>query len=146
MIEESFDVGGDRLPLVRSAVIPAQFHHGFTTRRGGVSAPPFDSLNLGMKWGDARAHVIENRRRLQVATGVERIFVARQVHGANVLQVSGGDVPADVGQIEADGLFSDAPIAYRKQNGGDYPDRHTLALDVAPGLTGIPAHVAAAPR
>jgi hypothetical protein len=109
MIEESFDVGGERLPLVRSAVIPAQFHHGFTTRRGGVSAPPFDTLNLGMKWGDARAHVIENRRRLQVATGVERIFVARQVHGANVLQVSGGDVLADIAQIEADGLFSDAP-------------------------------------
>jgi YfiH family protein len=109
MIEESFDVGGEPLPLVRSALIPARFHHGFTTRRGGVSAPPFDTLNLGMKWGDARAHVIENRRRLQVATGVERIFVARQVHGANVLQVNGGDVPADVAQIEADGLFSDAP-------------------------------------
>jgi len=110
MIEESFDVGGgERLPLVRSTLIPARFHHGFTTRRGGISAPPFDTLNLGMKWGDARAHVIENRRRLQVATGVERIFVARQVHGANVLQVSAGDVPADIGQIEADGLFSDAP-------------------------------------
>ena len=109
MIEESFDVGGEQLPLVRSALIPARFHHGFTTRRGGVSAAPFDTLNLGMKWGDARAHVIENRRRLQVATGVERIFVARQVHGASVLQVSGGDVPADVAQIEADGLFSDAP-------------------------------------
>ena len=40
------------------------------------------------------------------------------------------------------GLFSDAPIAYRKQNAGDYPDRHTLAPDVAPGLIGIPAHIA----
>ncbi len=115
MIEESFDVGGERLPLVRSALIPARFHHGFTTRRGGVSAPPFDTLNLGMKWGDARAHVIENRRRLQVATGVERIFVARQVHGAAVLQVSAGDVPADVGQLEADGLFSDAPDIARRR-------------------------------
>jgi YfiH family protein len=109
MIEESFDVGGERLLLVRSTLIPARFHHGFTTRRGGVSAAPFDTLNLGMKWGDARAHVIENRRRLQVASGVERIFVARQVHGASVLQVSAGDVLADVAQIEADGLFSDAP-------------------------------------
>ncbi len=88
MIEESFDVDGEPLPLVRSALIPERFHHGFTTRRGGVSAPPFDTLNLGMKWGDARAHVIENRRRLQVATGVDRIFVARQVHGAKVLQVN----------------------------------------------------------
>jgi len=109
MIEESFDVGGEPLPLVRSPLLPERFHHGFTTRRGGVSAPPFDTLNLGMKWGDARTHVIENRRRVQAATGVERIFVARQVHGANVLQVSAGDVLADVGQIEADGLVSDAP-------------------------------------
>lgn len=40
------------------------------------------------------------------------------------------------------GLFSDAPIAYRKQNAGDYPDRHSLAPDVAPGVIGIPAHIA----
>lgn len=103
------DETGGTVPILRSERIPGGFRHGFSTRAGGVSAPPFDTLNLGMKWGDARAHVIENRRRLQVATGVERIFVARQVHGANVLQVNGGDVPADVAQIEADGLFSDAP-------------------------------------
>lgn len=39
-------------------------------------------------------------------------------------------------------LFRDAPIAYRRQNAGAYPDRHTLAPEVAPGLTGIPAHIA----
>ncbi|WP_338034482.1 NAD(P)H-dependent oxidoreductase [Lautropia dentalis] len=39
-------------------------------------------------------------------------------------------------------LFTDAPIPYRRQNGGDYPDRHVLADDVAPGQTGIMAHVA----
>lgn len=41
-----------------------------------------------------------------------------------------------------DGLFTDPPIAYRRQNGGDYPDRHALADDVAPGATGILAHIA----
>ncbi len=96
------------LPLVRSAVIPARFHHGFTTRRGGVSAPPFDRLNLGMKWGDAPDRVVENRRRLQVATGVDRVFAARQVHGADVVRVRADDALAAVGQIEADGLYSDA--------------------------------------
>jgi NAD(P)H dehydrogenase (quinone) len=39
-------------------------------------------------------------------------------------------------------LFVDAPIPFRPQNGGDYPDRHTLADDVAPGKTGLLAHVA----
>jgi NAD(P)H dehydrogenase (quinone) len=39
-------------------------------------------------------------------------------------------------------LFIDDPIPFRQQNGGDYPDRHTLATQVAAGITGIPAHIA----
>lgn len=39
------------------------------------------------------------------------------------------------------GLWTDAPIPFRRQNGGDYPDRRTLAPDVAPGRTGIAAHI-----
>jgi NAD(P)H dehydrogenase (quinone) len=42
------------------------------------------------------------------------------------------------GRVER--LFEDAPIPFRAQNGGDFPDRHTLADDVAPGVTGLPAH------
>ena len=38
-------------------------------------------------------------------------------------------------------LFDERPIAFRPQNGGDYPDRHQLADDVAPGQTGLDAHV-----
>lgn len=38
-------------------------------------------------------------------------------------------------------LFEDAPIPFRRQNGGDYPDRHVLAGDVAVGRTGLLAHV-----
>jgi YfiH family protein len=108
VIGESFDVGGLRLPLVRSAIIPPRFHHGFTTRGGGVSAPPFDSLNLGFKWGDARDNVLENRRRVGLATGVDRTFVANQVHGAHVIRVGAGDRVDDVAEVEADGLVSDA--------------------------------------
>lgn len=40
-------------------------------------------------------------------------------------------------------LFEEKPIAYRAQNNGDYPDRHILADSVAPGMTGIKAHIAA---
>lgn len=39
-------------------------------------------------------------------------------------------------------LFDDAPIAFRRQNDGDYPDRHTLAPYIAAGMIGIPAHIA----
>ncbi|HEY4180397.1 MAG TPA: NAD(P)H-dependent oxidoreductase [Kofleriaceae bacterium] len=38
------------------------------------------------------------------------------------------------------GLFTDTPIPFRRQNDGDYPDRHTLGLHVATSLVGIDAH------
>jgi NAD(P)H dehydrogenase (quinone) len=37
-------------------------------------------------------------------------------------------------------LFEDAPIPFRPQNGGDYPDRHVLADHVAVGQSGLTAH------
>ena len=39
------------------------------------------------------------------------------------------------------GLFTDAAIPFRTQNGGDYPNRHCLAEGVAPEQSGILAHV-----
>lgn len=39
-------------------------------------------------------------------------------------------------------LFEDEPIAFRSQNGGDYPDRHVLADHVVPEQTGLMAHIA----
>lgn len=40
------------------------------------------------------------------------------------------------------GLFDEVPIPFRTQNGGDYPDRHQLAATIAPGVTGVRAHIA----
>jgi YfiH family protein len=100
--------GGWELPLLRSDLITAPFVHGFTTRAGGVSAPPFDSLNLGAKWGDDPVCVSENRRRLERAVGAP-ILVARQVHGAAIARVRAGDDPRALAQVEADGICSDAP-------------------------------------
>ena len=55
--------------------------HGFSTRRGGVSAPPWDSLNLGLARGDEDACVRENYRRFCAAIGadVEKTVLSRQV-------------------------------------------------------------------
>jgi YfiH family protein len=102
------DDEGRALPLLRSAAIPAAFRHGFTTRAGGVSTAPYDSLNLGGKWGDAPQRVAENRRRLARAAGAP-LFVATQVHGAAIARVRAGDAPADLAGIKADGLCSDRP-------------------------------------
>jgi NAD(P)H dehydrogenase (quinone) len=38
-------------------------------------------------------------------------------------------------------LFVDEPIRFRRQNGGAYPDRHTLASNVAAEFSGFPAHI-----
>lgn len=58
----------------------------FSTRHGGVSAPPFDSLNLGLFTEDRPNDVIENRTRLAAAVGFapERVLLGRQVHGAEL--------------------------------------------------------------
>jgi polyphenol oxidase len=67
----------------------------FTTRQGGVSAPPFDALNLGLFTDDDRDAVVENRRRLADALGFppERIAVAHQVHGAELIDHSSQPAP-----------------------------------------------------
>jgi YfiH family protein len=107
---------GDRagaLPLLRSPLIAAPFVHGFSTRAGGVSAAPFDTLNMGARWGDAPANVEENRRRLLRAIGVDGpLYVARQVHGAAVARVRAGDDPGPIARVEADALITgDAHVA-----------------------------------
>ena len=58
-----------------------------TTRHGGVSGAPYDSLNLGDHVGDDHAAVAENRRRLAAALGVDRLTVADQQHGDRVAVV-----------------------------------------------------------
>jgi hypothetical protein len=58
-----------------------------STRHGGVSAGPYDSLNLGAHVGDDPEAVAENRRRLAAALGVERLTVADQRHSAAVAVV-----------------------------------------------------------
>jgi YfiH family protein len=77
---------------------------GFTTRAGGVSAPPWDALDLGLHVGDDPAHVRENRARVAAWAGTPLAW-ATQVHGTTV-HVRGPDDPADtVG--DADALVSD---------------------------------------
>lgn len=91
------------MPLLQSALLSA-FPHGFTTREGGVSPPPWDSLNLGGLVGDAPERVLENWRRLEAETGL-RFARVRQVHGARVVRAGGEGAPRE----EADGVVSTEP-------------------------------------
>ncbi len=79
----------------------------FTDRHGGVSGPPYDSLNLGALSGDDRLSLSENRRRAALAIGfrAHALALARQVHGAEIIEVSSGQSGV-LG--DADGLVSHA--------------------------------------
>ncbi|HWZ61599.1 MAG TPA: peptidoglycan editing factor PgeF [Steroidobacteraceae bacterium] len=67
----------------------------FTLRGGGVSAPPFDSLNVGAHVGDAATAVTENRRRvrLRLELPAEPAWL-EQVHGTRVADLDGSGAEA----------------------------------------------------
>ena len=78
-----------------------------SARGGGVSAPPYDSLNLGLRIGDDPDAVAANREALAAACGLRAVDLAwmRQVHGADVSYVAAGrNGPAD----PVDAIFTDA--------------------------------------
>jgi len=64
----------------------AGFKNGFSTRMGGVSALPDQSLNLGFFNGDSRENVLENRRRFLYALGADDwpLVAGKQVHSADI--------------------------------------------------------------
>ena len=72
-----------------------------TTRAGGVSPPPFDTLNLGSGTEDDPVRVERNRARLAAELPATPRWL-RQVHGTRVIHAS--EWRPDV---EADGIWSD---------------------------------------
>jgi polyphenol oxidase len=64
----------------------------FSTRKGGVSEGPYESLNLGILTDDDPALVGENRRRLADAAGLDPDAIAMgwQVHGTDLREWDAG--------------------------------------------------------
>jgi hypothetical protein len=79
-----------------------------TTRAGGVSAPPFDTFNLGDHVGDDPASVAANRKRLTAAIGLgeDRVVWMNQVHGDHVVEVDG---PMNGAVDKTDALVTSTP-------------------------------------
>ncbi|GIV66368.1 MAG: peptidoglycan editing factor PgeF [Chloroflexota bacterium] len=94
-----------RFDLLGNEVIQAVF-----TRKGGVSPQPWASLNLGGTVGDSRENVIENRRRIFDALGieVESIFDVWQVHSDKIL-LSEKPRPLDHPHEKADAIVTNNP-------------------------------------
>ena len=87
---------------------PAQVRALCTTRHGGASAGPFDSLNLGDHVGDDPKAVVVNRARLQdaIAAGspIASLVFLQQVHGTKVALL-------DMKSPYTQGLRADACVA-----------------------------------
>lgn len=105
--------------LIHSSLL--RVPHAFSTRRGGVSAGPFSSLNFGNPSDladserDPAANIAENlgRTLASIAPGAQSLRVAQvhQVHGADVHVIRRADpLPAPgLPSIKADALITDDP-------------------------------------
>lgn len=95
-------------PVVRTDWLGAAIGAAFSSRAGGVSRPPYDSLNLGLGVGDDPNAVAANRAALAEACGLRASDLAwmHQVHGKHVSYVGAGSPgPAE----PADAIFTDVP-------------------------------------
>ncbi|MCC6423388.1 MAG: peptidoglycan editing factor PgeF [Phycisphaerales bacterium] len=98
-------------PLLRARGIA----HAFSTRIGGVSKPPFDSLNLGNPNGyelqDRKENIEANYNLLMQAAGCgeHKLVRVHQVHGNCVAQVK--QAQGFIFDTQADGLVTDDPMA-----------------------------------
>ena len=131
------------LPLIRWDA-PGPYLAAFSTRVGGVSGAPFDTLNLGKLTADDPRHVAKNRARLcaEAGTEPELLCFGRQVHGPVVRRAHGQGEPGD-------GLWTDdhgkpllvftadcLPVAVARAN-GDTPAIAALHVGWRGLLAGI---------
>ncbi len=88
-------------PLLADWPAPAQVHACTTTRCGGVSAAPYDSLNVGDHCGDVPQHVAENRAIVKQQLHLPSDpFWLQQVHGIAVID------PTQTAERIADAAFT----------------------------------------
>lgn len=108
--------GGINLRRV-SSLSSDWLRHGFSTRRGGVSAVyGGQALNLGWTKEDTSEAVVENRRRFIDEVGAPdllQLVTARQVHATTIRLIRLGEGPLEGADgrtlLEADGLMTDVP-------------------------------------
>ena len=94
------------IPIIPTLLPSNMVMCGFTTRLGGVSLPPFDTLNLGYETGDDQSVVKENHTILYRFLNIDEsdVAVMEQVHGTRIGVIdSGGVSPA------TDGLITSSP-------------------------------------
>jgi len=96
------------LILTSPALSTPHISHGFFGRAGGVSQGIFASLNCGPGSGDARADVLENRRRVGAALAPDAaLLTLYQIHSAEAVTVT---APWGIGEgPQADAMATNLP-------------------------------------
>ena len=79
-----------------------------TTRHGGESAVPFDTLNLRFEVGDDDAAVVRNRALLAEACGCVPVYL-NQVHGSTVVRLDRSDALPTATLQKADACITTEP-------------------------------------
>ncbi|NOT34107.1 MAG: peptidoglycan editing factor PgeF [Candidatus Eisenbacteria bacterium] len=129
-------------PLWRHLDDPHLARIAFTTRLGGVSPPPYDSLNLGRSTADDASFVAANRTRVLAALdlSIDRLATAGQIHGAVVTRVNSPGLHPD-----CDALVTTHPGLALAVSGADcLPILFTTHRGVAvahAGWRGVAAHI-----
>jgi hypothetical protein len=99
-------------PFATADLLTAEgFRHAFFSRLGGVSGPPWDSLNVAASTGDSLESVRENIRRCALALGVPaaRLYFLSQVHGIDVQVLDGTEDREEVVRLVGDITASRVP-------------------------------------
>jgi len=89
-----------------------QIQAGFTTRNGGVSRPPYNSLNFGPESGDPKHNVEANRAALARSFDLppHLLLTVRQVHGADILIIDETNPDlAHFQEVECDAIVTNQP-------------------------------------
>ncbi len=84
--------------------------HAFLTRRGGVSVPPYESLNMSDKNGDREDFVSKNKNRIATAFGIDsrRLILLDQMQQDQILLMK---EPLNTlsGPLEYDAMVTNSP-------------------------------------
>ncbi|WP_026700156.1 peptidoglycan editing factor PgeF [Salibacterium aidingense] len=104
--------------LIRKDIFSERITAGITSRCGGVSTAPFDSLNTAFHVGDSRDNVLKNRQRAAGKLGfsMKDWVAAEQVHKAGIVKIDES--------YRSYGAFN------REQNAGEYDGMYTRSKGI----------------
>lgn len=83
--------------------------HGVFSRQGGISQPPYDSLNTSYQTGDSPQDVKNNLALIQEILGADQLFFSRQIHGRHILILDQVAPDRTMHNIEADAFITTTP-------------------------------------